>query len=60
MSATSHLKQKLHKALYPIQVVDYNSAIQKMEEHDGIIFLNPGSVLDNNYAIVLEDKIVLK
>ena len=34
--------------------------IQKMEEHDGIIFLNPGSVLDNNYAIVLEDKIFLK
>lgn len=41
-------------------VIYGHTHIQKCEEYDGITFLNPGSVLDYNYALIDEEKIILK
>ena len=34
--------------------------IQKIEEYDGIIFCNPGAIVDGNYALYENGKIILK
>lgn len=34
--------------------------IQKLEEYDGITFLNPGAILDDNFALISEGKFILK
>lgn len=34
--------------------------VQSIVSHDNITFVNPGSMIDNKYAIILEDEIILK